>query len=276
MAGNKKTTSRWDRNPRNPIKELRKSSVVSLMRRGYTQQEVADELGIPYRTVMNVWYDARAEMRSRREVETKEQVQLMIDELEEVKREAWKEWERSKLDAVEVHQKRGRKSSKAPQSQETNQITKGRLGDPRYLTIIQNAIDAQAELLALYPPKQGPNMPVATIPWDVLMGMVRPPSPQEIHAKIVEARTPVSIEARVIPPPSEDSPMAPEFEDFPEVIEAEPGVTEEESPTDSPPAQSPTPHYQDTIEQRIVELTNRAKAAGKVKAQEEAVDGPKE
>jgi hypothetical protein len=97
---------------------------------------------------------------------------LELARLEIIERQAWLEWERSKIDYVKEVTERVKATNSDGEEFETEpklvkRETGGRLGDPRFLQTILNAQDARRKLLGLdQPTKVAPTDPTGEKPYD--------------------------------------------------------------------------------------------------------------
>jgi DNA-binding CsgD family transcriptional regulator len=163
--------------------------VASLDRRGFTEWEIAQQVHVSAPMVHNYLRTLRERhLESQKEFS---QTKLMILEAQyqEIIREAWNQWERSKEDSEEAEQtwekpwrpddpKTGKPMGRAGDydklilTRETK-TSKGRLGCPVYLTVITDCLDRLAKLHGLYQEKPlQVQATVASFNWDQLAGMI--------------------------------------------------------------------------------------------------------
>jgi hypothetical protein len=130
--------------PRHPseVAEHRKE-IMRLMRRGWTQDMIAEQLGIAqetvskdYRMILKEWHAQRTEM-------VEEEVTAKLAEYLEIRTEAWAAWERSKIDAEKVVNADGPGYSTETKTRE------GRIPANEYLRTVLNCLQAERELLGL-------------------------------------------------------------------------------------------------------------------------------
>lgn len=98
----------------------------------------------------------RQEWRAEQSASVDEWVNEQLAELELLREQAMAEWERSKLQTKSL-----KEESSAKDGEKTTITIEERLGDPRYLSVVQDCIEKRAKLLGLYKPEKrellGPN-----------------------------------------------------------------------------------------------------------------------
>jgi hypothetical protein len=168
-----------------------KPTIVSLMRRGWTQQMIADELGLDQSMISYEWRKIRAQMASRMEEDTKEIIGATLEELAEVKRESWHGWDRSK--------RRGKKktvelssSGNGGEREKESTTVEARTGDPRFLQAILNCIQSERELRGIDAPKSVDSR-VLTLNWDELVKQLPPEVVDDIEARIAAVSAPAEL-----------------------------------------------------------------------------------
>lgn len=143
-------------NKRNKIERERDLQIIASLRlRGYNVTDIPDMLaeqtGASYRiTHQMVSYEIkRLEKRWAEEnvemVDTNKRMELA--RLQQLEREAWKEWERSKRERLSTTTQSG-KTKKGTNLKLIKKTEEG-FGDPRYLQIVANAIEQRRKLLGL-------------------------------------------------------------------------------------------------------------------------------
>lgn len=133
-------------------RELDRAEMMKMLARGATRRQVAEKLGV---SVEQVGHDYRIVMRELAgEVAEDVQVirQVKLEELAEMKREAWQAWEKSKEQKVRVTRSTF-ENERGIREQVTEQRD-GSCGDPRFLAVLDRVITAERELLGLNPPKE--------------------------------------------------------------------------------------------------------------------------
>lgn len=154
-------------------KDYRKTQLVrldiisQLYKRGYTYREIREEvmtrLDLPTYSLRTVHCDVQrllAEWRATRVKNTDLNVQLELQRIDELIKEAWAAWDKSKQD---YERKRARQIG-VPLSEEDGGINTLRVeqsaenvnscGDPRYLDIIHKLLIERRKLLGLYSPER--------------------------------------------------------------------------------------------------------------------------
>lgn len=145
---------------------IRMDIEASLYRRGFSIRDITNEvkirLGLSTLSTRTVHKDIKrllAEWRELRIKDMDEAVQLELERIDEVIREAWEAWDKSKMD----HQRKRAKQIGTPGNNKgTNEsnITTVRMeqqsedvtcfGDPRYLEVIHRNLAERRKLLGLY------------------------------------------------------------------------------------------------------------------------------
>lgn len=171
---------------------LDRVETVRLLRRGWTKEMIAERQGVHPTTIS---WDFKCVLRSLNEEkdrDVEELVAVKLEELAEVKREAWAAWERSKEEHRKVTSeetpcpppaddgmgpdsrmgKRRKRRQKLPPSVPTLPgkrviTTQGQSGDPRYLRTVLDCLHAECELQSLYPAKEITGR-IAVLDWDAL------------------------------------------------------------------------------------------------------------
>jgi hypothetical protein len=134
---------------------------------GKTHQDIANELSLirPYRLSRSmISKDIALILERWREESLKNAEDHVLRELARIDRveaEAWAEWERSKKDFERVEQivkedETGTKQGKVPSysRKEARKLIEGRLGNDKYLTIVQKCIEQRCKLLGLNAPER--------------------------------------------------------------------------------------------------------------------------
>ena len=158
------------------LKTARLEIVAKLYKRGYSyadiQREVREQLGMDkgystrtvhkdVHTLLNEWRETRIE-------NVEHSVQLELERIDEVTKEAWNAWEKSKTDYERKKAKQQRvpiiddKGGKGGEGSEKNEIVKMEqqreevicYGDPRYLEVIHKNSVERRKLLGLYAPEK--------------------------------------------------------------------------------------------------------------------------
>jgi predicted transcriptional regulator len=180
-----------NRSPRE--REMDRLEMVKLLRRGYTQQEVADIIGISQAQVCYDWKIVISKLRNESDTARDELIAIKLEEYREIKREAWDAWERSKEDAERLEEDefcedrtcavcsgkgtngRGgkcfncqgngfRKAQKATSKRLTRE---GKNPANEYLRTILSCVEAERELLGINPDKKVSGT-LNVMNWDLL------------------------------------------------------------------------------------------------------------
>lgn len=151
-------------------REARVNIVSRLYKRGYTyrqiRKEVMTRLDLPAYSLDTVKKDVDyilKEWRANRLESMDEAMELELARIDDIIREAWEEWEKSKQDEV-IKTKKSKGIPKAEgQEQDVERIKvmykeqterkSERLGDPRYLDLVGKQLEERRKLLGLYAAK---------------------------------------------------------------------------------------------------------------------------
>lgn len=156
------------------MKDYRQAQIVrldiisELYKRGYSYRDIRDEvmarLDLPSYSLRTVSKDVNKlleEWRETRIDNTDLALQLELERLDSIVKEAWAAWEKSKTD---YERKKAKQQGIPGSSEEENEIITIKLeqqkeevicyGDPRYLDIIHKALIERRKLLGLYAPEK--------------------------------------------------------------------------------------------------------------------------
>lgn len=156
------------------MKDYRQAQIVrldiisELYKRGYSYRDIRDEvmarLDLPSYSLRTVSKDVNKlleEWRETRIDNTDLALQLELERLDSIVKEAWAAWEKSKTD---YERKKAKQQGIPGNSEEENGIITVKLeqqkeevicyGDPRYLDIIHKALIERRKLLGLYAPEK--------------------------------------------------------------------------------------------------------------------------
>ncbi len=148
------------------MQELRIGIISGLYKRGYSyaalREEVMARLDLPTYSLRTVKKDVDrmlAEWRKTRIENTDYAVQLELERIDDIIKEAWEAWEKSKRDGERVRTTRSGRRSKGGDGIETTNVTQQREeycghGDTRYLDVVQRAQIERRKLLGLYAPEK--------------------------------------------------------------------------------------------------------------------------
>ena len=142
--------------------------VAELLFKGKTYPEIAEIIGV--KSTHTVWKDVQHVMDLWRDRQVENIHAFMLVELQKtliMEAEAWAQWEESKRDKEKINITKSIVTAEMGDDEEVptedgyslrttmKQLTlEGRLGDPRYLAIIDKCIDRRAKLLGLYAPER--------------------------------------------------------------------------------------------------------------------------
>ncbi len=161
------TTVDFKRTPKKMEIIKRREIVASLFTRGVPYVEIARRVGV--KSTQTIWADIQVILDDWRKYHITDINKFLLVELRktmEIEREAWDQWERSKTVQQQVKVTEAIMSDGTPYNPtlldvvgdliptEKQTTTKGRLGDPAYLVIIDKMIDKRAKLLGLYAPER--------------------------------------------------------------------------------------------------------------------------
>lgn len=166
-----------------------RGKITKLVRRGWTQVQIASELGIHQTMVSKEWRFIVKEIQDTQSEDAKAHIALMLEQYAEVRREAWEAWEKSKEDHRRYSEeeyihppkaptkdlsggKKSGDSKDAPARTGGKKITKvedGRLPGAQYLSTILECLKAERELRGLNPAKEVKVSGTVDL-WEVLMG----------------------------------------------------------------------------------------------------------
>jgi hypothetical protein len=121
--------------------------IAELRLKSWTQQMIAREMGLSRATVVRELRVLTDEWKRAAAADIAAAKARDLQALETLEREAWAEWERSKLDYARHVQQQGGEGGGYNRTE-----TGGRLGDPKYLQIAINAHERRARLLGLDAP----------------------------------------------------------------------------------------------------------------------------
>lgn len=156
------------------MKDYRQAQIVrldiisELYKRGYSYRDIRDEvmarLDLPSYSLRTVSKDVNKlleEWRETRIDNTDLALQLELERLDSIVKEAWAAWEKSKTD---YERKKAKQQGIPGNSEEENGIITVKLeqqkeevicyGDPRYLDVIHKALIERRKLLGLYAPEK--------------------------------------------------------------------------------------------------------------------------
>jgi hypothetical protein len=183
-------------------KTIDRVKMVQLMRRGWTQTAIAQELGLHQTQISYDWKIVLREMREQQSEDVAEMVTLKLEEYGELKREAWAAYELSKqnaakrveeeyVDAEPDDMARTKRKHPAPtgngrptykKQKKVVTTTEGRLPGAEYLKIVISCLEAERELRGLNPAKKLEL--TGHQKWDIFTGIPPGDVPDEVEAEI--------------------------------------------------------------------------------------------
>lgn len=151
--------------------DVRRDCVARYYKQGYPIRKICElikqDLGLPTYSTQTCHKDIQAlltEWRKRRIEDMDLAVQLELERIDDICREAWKAWEKSKKDhTLTSTSKDGLASGRGSENEEitikTTHVGEQRkevvvCGDTRYLQVIHNALIERRKLLGLYAPEK--------------------------------------------------------------------------------------------------------------------------
>lgn len=154
------------------MRELRMDIISELYKRGWSYRQIREEvmarLDLQTYSLRSVHSDIQALLKEWRELRIENldhAVQLELERIDDVVREAWDAWEKSKQD---YERKKAKQQGVLPKSADedadqegisTTRIEQQReeircYGDPRYLEVIHKNLAERRKLLGLYSPEK--------------------------------------------------------------------------------------------------------------------------
>lgn len=150
------------------VKLLRMDIIAPLFKRGYTYREIREEvmarLNLPSYSLATVKHDVEAllkEWRDTRIDNTDEAVQLELQRIDDLVKEAWVAWDKSKEDYEKTKAKAtavpsvgsggGSGSTRTIKKEQWKEMQQ-RIGDPRFIDTINKLLIERRKLLGLYAP----------------------------------------------------------------------------------------------------------------------------
>lgn len=140
-------------------------TISSLYARGFTQRQIAAELAksrpytLSHKTICRDIKDVIAQWRETMVQNVDDLKSAELLRINEIEREAWREWERSKTGKERTLAER-RTGGENP-GEKASVTREGQCGDPRYLQVVQKCIEQRCEVLGLDAPTKlehaGPN-----------------------------------------------------------------------------------------------------------------------
>lgn len=177
-------------------KEIDRDRISHLLRRGWTQVEIAKELGLHQTQISYDYKIIKKRRAAQREEDEKELIDSKLEEYREVKREAWQAWERSKENSKKVVEESILLRKKGDDSEDgiidaqcilrkVKEIltTEGRLPANEYLNTILKCLAGERELQGLDAAKEV-NVRAAVATTSIDFDAIAGPVPDMIEADI--------------------------------------------------------------------------------------------
>lgn len=153
-----------DKTRRTQRKIARLEIVSQMWLRGYTyrniRQVVMTQLDLKSYSLETVKSDIdtlKEELKERRINNGQESLNCELAKIDDILKEAWEAWERSKNPVnTKIHKVKGKKQDTGQQTADNVEMTKREddsCGDPRYLDIINKQLQERRRLLGLYAPE---------------------------------------------------------------------------------------------------------------------------
>lgn len=128
------------------IQERRKKT-AELYIKGWRQSAIAELVGIHVSTVCRDLAIIRQEWRESRLDSTEAWIDAQLAKIDKMEMEAWEQWEKSKGERKKLTKKEG-ESGTGSYLEKSVTIEEG-LGDPRYLAVVDRAIERRCKILGL-------------------------------------------------------------------------------------------------------------------------------
>ncbi len=128
----------------------RRVQVAEMVIRGFSRNKIAVSLGVSITTIRDDLAQIKKDWRELEVQHFEDRVNDQLRKIDEVEREAWLAWERSKSPRETYTAER------SADGKQTSYIVKeeSQIGDPQYLTIIDKCIGRRCSLLGLNAPKK--------------------------------------------------------------------------------------------------------------------------
>lgn len=181
-------------------KQLDRDKLVKLMRRGWSIEMVAEELGLSLNQATTDYHAVIRDFVAQREAPSEQLISLKMEEYAEIKREAWLAWEKSK-NKIEKEAFETITNPDGSVREIAKKYLEGRLPGSEYLTIILQCLKAEREMLGLNAAKQlkiGVKGGHEGFDWDRFMDAINDPSlGKEIEDRIYDKLPRIEAKAEV-------------------------------------------------------------------------------
>lgn len=131
--------------------------IARLRRRGWSVPDIAEKLKLTEMQVRKDLRRLREEWKKRAAVDVQAERQAMLDQLDDIMREAWAAWERSQeAKETTTEERTGLVETKdgTPALTKRTHRIEGQVGHPRFLEIIERCLERRAKLLGLDAPQK--------------------------------------------------------------------------------------------------------------------------
>jgi hypothetical protein len=143
---------RWSEQDKFRIAERRKT-VASLYLRGKFQSEISNEVKVDRCTISRDLKVIEEEWLKSGVMDLNAAKARELAKLDEIERQAWDAWEKSRKDA-EIMEVTGTAQGGKGRPDKVKKITKGQAGDSRFLAIILDCANQRSEILGLDAPRK--------------------------------------------------------------------------------------------------------------------------
>lgn len=131
-----------------------RETIATLRLQALTLEQIVQQTGLSKSTVQRTLRELQAEWQARAAAATDEVKARELAKLDQLERETWSEWHRSKEDWVKKSVKKGGDVAGVKSSPETKVDTGGQCGDPRYLNVLLGIQERRAKLLGIEAPQK--------------------------------------------------------------------------------------------------------------------------
>ena len=135
-----------------------KQQIAALRLQGYSQERIADELGLNQATISRSLSAIEAGWRETLNLDTDAIKAEQLAKLKHLETEAWAEWHRSKEDMVrKVAENKTTGSEKNAAASRKSVTSEAQSGNPAYLKAVLSAIAERSKILGVYAPVKHSN-----------------------------------------------------------------------------------------------------------------------
>ena len=185
MADKGNATKNGKKRPRNLAQiTLDRAEIAKLMRKGKTQSEIAEHLGVTTSMVSSDWQSIVRGLNEDREADAKYAVTLRLTQLRHIQFEALEAWDRSKEQFQKVVEEESVGSGLGGSRSKSTRITETRQPGAEFLNVAMKCVREMNELEGLYPEKKIA-LDANIVNWDMIMGATEA-SEDVIEAEILK------------------------------------------------------------------------------------------